>query len=61
MEAIADAHNVDMVMADGTSVRAHHSATTLKKRPAPLFGSLTGRIRDDNSCTYKSGWVAYPI
>ncbi len=33
MEAIADAHNVDMVMVDGTSVRAHHSATTLKKDP----------------------------
>lgn len=32
MEAIADAHNVDMVMIDGTSVRAHHSATTLKKK-----------------------------
>ena len=31
MEAIADADNVDMVMVDGTSVRAHHSATTLKK------------------------------
>ena len=31
MEAVADAHNVDMVMVDGTSIRAHHSATTLKK------------------------------
>ena len=31
MEAVADAHNVDTVMVDGTSVRAHHSATTLKK------------------------------
>jgi len=31
METVADAHNVDMVMVDGTSVRAHHSATTLKK------------------------------
>ena len=31
MEAVADAHNVDMVMVDGTSVRVHHSAATLKK------------------------------
>ena len=36
MEAIADAHNVDMVMVDGTSVRAHHSATTLKKTRAAV-------------------------
>jgi transposase len=32
MEAVADVHNVDMVMVDGTSIRAHHSATTLKKK-----------------------------
>ena len=31
MEAVADAHNVDTVMVDGTSVRVHHSAATLKK------------------------------
>ena len=74
MEAIADAHNVDMVMVpshglqanhcramDGTSVRAHHSATTLKKRPAPLFRSLTGRIRKENTCTYQSGWATDPV
>lgn len=61
MDAIADAHNVDTVMVDGTSVRAHHSATTLKKRPAPLFRSLTRRIRYENTCTYQSGWAADPI
>jgi hypothetical protein len=32
MEAVADAHNVDLVMVDGTSVRVHHSAATLKKK-----------------------------
>ncbi len=32
MEAVADADNVDMVMVDGTTIRAHHSATTLKKK-----------------------------
>jgi len=31
MEAVADAHNVDMVMVDGTSIWLHHCATTLKK------------------------------
>jgi hypothetical protein len=31
MEAVADAHNVDRVMVDGTSIRVHHSAATLKK------------------------------
>ena len=61
MDAIADAHNVDTVMVDGTSVRAHHSATTLKKRPAPLFRSFAGRIRNENTCTYQSGWPADPI
>ena len=36
MGAIADVHNVDTVMVDGTSVRAHHSATTLKKTRAAV-------------------------
>ena len=31
METVSDAHNVDMVMVDGTSVRVHHCAATLKK------------------------------
>jgi transposase len=74
MEAIFDEHNVDMVMVpshglqanhcramDGTSVRAYHSATTLKKRSAPLFRSLTGRIRSENTCTYQSGLVTDPV
>ena len=39
MAAVADAHNVDTVMVDGTSVRLHHSAATLKKRPASLHGA----------------------
>ena len=61
MEAVADAHNVDMVMVDGTSVRAHHSATTLKKRPASLPWALARRIRHENSCTYQSGRLANPV
>ena len=44
MDAIADAHNVDMVMVDGTSVRAYHSATTLKKDPRRCLGRSRGGI-----------------
>jgi hypothetical protein len=44
MEAVADVHNVDMVMVDGTSIRAHHSATTLKKRRCHInFSKLNYR------------------
>ena len=31
MDAIAEAHDGDVWMIDGTSVRVHHSAATLKK------------------------------
>ena len=31
MDAVSDAHNHDLVMIDGTSVRVHHSAVTVKK------------------------------
>ena len=61
MEAISDTHNVDMVMVEGTSIRAHHAAATLKKRPAPLFRSFSGRTRDESSCSYQSGRSADPL
>lgn len=61
MEAGAGADNVDMVMVDGTTVRAHYSATTLQKRPAPVLRSLSRRVRDKNSCAYQSGRVADPV
>ena len=32
MDAVVDAHNGDVVMIDGTSVRVHHAASTVKKR-----------------------------
>ena len=32
MDAIAEVHNVDTGLVDGTSIRAHHAATTLKKK-----------------------------
>jgi transposase len=41
-DAIADAHNVDTVMVDGTSIRAHHAATTLKKDPRRCLGRSRG-------------------
>ena len=31
MDAVVDAHNGDVVMIDGTSVRVHHAAATVKK------------------------------
>jgi transposase len=31
MEAVADTHNAEILMVDGTSDRIHHAATTLKK------------------------------
>ena len=58
MEAVADAHNVDLVMVDGTSVRVHHSAATLKKRPAPLHGPLKGRTDNENPCLGQRNRVA---
>ena len=61
MEAVADAHNVDTVMVDGTSVRAHHSATTLKKRPASLPWALARRVRHKNSCPCEPGRPAHPV
>ena len=61
MEVVADADNVNTVMVDSTSIRAHHCATTLKKRPAPMFRSFAGRIRNENSCTYQSRRIADPV
>ena len=61
MEAVADAHNVDTVMVDGTSVRVHHSATTPKKRPASLHGPVTGRFSHQNICACQSGRPAGPV
>ncbi len=40
MDAIAD----DTVMVDRTSVRAHHSATTLKKDPRRCLGRSRGGL-----------------
>ncbi len=31
MDAVVDAHNGDVVMIDGTSIRVHHAGATLKK------------------------------
>jgi len=48
MDAVVDAHNGDVVMIDGTSVRVHHAAATLKKRPAAMHGALARRIDHEN-------------
>ena len=45
MEAVAEADNVDMVMVDGTTIRARHSATTLKKKdPRRCSGRSRGGL-----------------
>ena len=49
MEAGADAQNGDMVVADGLSVPAHPSATTLEKPPASLPRALARRVGDEKS------------
>ena len=50
-DAVVDSHNVDAVMVDATSIRAHPSAAKLKKnQQTSLSGALSGRIRHENSC-----------
>ena len=45
MDAVADAHNTDLVMIDGTSVRVHLSAATLKKTTAGgVWGAQGGGL-----------------
>lgn len=61
MDAIADAYNVDTAMVDGTSFRADHAAMMLKKDPRRCLGRSRGRIRGENSCSYKSGRSAVPV
>ncbi len=48
MDAVVDAHNGDVVMIDGTSVRVHHSGATLKKRSSTMHGSFTRRFDHEN-------------
>ena len=38
LDAVVDADNGDVVMIDGTSVREHHSAVTLKNHPDQCMG-----------------------
>jgi len=42
MEAVAD--DVDTGLVDSTVIRARHSATTLERRPAPLFRVLADQV-----------------
>jgi transposase len=45
MDAIADAYDGDVRMIDGTSVRVHHSAATLKKsHPDRCLGRIRGGL-----------------
>lgn len=44
MDAITDAYEGDVRMIDGTSVRVHHSAATLKNHPDIFLGRSRGGL-----------------
>ena len=48
-DAIVDFHNVDTVMVDATSIRAHSFAVKLKVTEMSSSGALSGWIRHENS------------
>lgn len=64
MDAITDAHGGDVRMIDGTSVRAHHSAATLKKpvlslpkgSPGSPYWTKPGRSYYKNPCSDRRRW-----
>ena len=51
MDAAVDADNDDVVMIDGTSVRVHHSAVTLKKPPGSMYEPFTRWTEHQVSCS----------
>ncbi|PHP64620.1 hypothetical protein CSC94_23445 [Zhengella mangrovi] len=50
MDAITEAYGGDARMIDGTSVRAHHSAATLKKPPGSMSWTKPGWSYCENPC-----------
>lgn len=50
MDAITEAYEGEVRMIDGTSVRVHHSAATLKKPPGSMSWTLKGRSYYENPC-----------
>ena len=51
MDAITDAYGGDVRMIDGTSVRVHHSAATLKKPPGSMSWTKQGRSYYEDPCS----------
>lgn len=51
MDAITDIYGGDVRTIDGTSVRVHHSAATLKKPPGSLSWTKPGRSYYKNPCS----------
>ena len=50
MNAIIDAHDGNIVMIDGRSVRVHHAAATVKKQSNSRYGKVARRIDHENPC-----------
>ena len=61
MDAITDAYDEDVRMIDGTSVRVHHSAATLKKPLRSRYRTKPGRSYFENSCSDRWSWFADQI
>ena len=51
MDAITEAYGGDVRMIDGTSVRVHHSAATLKKSSRSMSWTIKGRSYYENPCS----------
>lgn len=51
IDAITDAYGGEVRMIDGTSVRAHYSAATLKKLPGSMCWTKQGRPYYENPCS----------
>ncbi len=51
IDAITDAYGGDVWMIDGTSVRVHHAAATLKKPPRSMSWTKPGRSYYENPCS----------
>jgi hypothetical protein len=51
MDAITDAYDGDVRMINGTLMRVHHSAATLKKPPESMSWTKPGRSYYENPCS----------
>ncbi len=61
MDGIIDAHGGDVVMIDGTSVRVHHAAATVKKQSNSRYGQVARGTDHENSRSCKWLWLALGV